>query len=379
MQTNPAGSGEHRQLVAVYETYERARSARDELTAAGVPASDIDVLNAQEAGWRADEGLQGEGFWGAIKRIFGAEDETHSYAEGLRRGHAMLVVRPAADMQERTVDVLERTEPLDFDAQVSQWRSEGWTGRYDEGAPGSATWSGRDGAAPVGAPSASVASTTGASTGTSGALGTTGMEARATTTGAGTEAGEQRIPLAEERLRVGKREVSGGSVRVRSYVVERPVEEQVRLHEETVSVDRRAVDRPVAETDDPFRERTIEVSARSEEAVIGKDTRVREEVAVRKDATERTETVKDTVRRTEVEVENGGTGAAASAATPGSTTSGFATPDAATPEAATADTAMTPTPGTEPTGMETSAGREAESGRPSPEKGAVKQAPCASE
>src|SRR6185437_3141422 len=143
MQTNPASGGEHRQLVAVYETYERARSARDELTVAGVPASDIDVLDAKEAGWRADEGLQGEGFWGAIKRMFmPEEEETHSYAEGLRRGHAMLVVRPAADMQARAVDVLERTEPLDFDAQVSQWRSEGWTGRYDESAAGSATWSG---------------------------------------------------------------------------------------------------------------------------------------------------------------------------------------------------------------------------------------------
>lgn len=373
MQTNPSGSGEHRQLVAVYETFDRARSARDDLTAAGIPTSDIDVLDAKEGGWRADEGMQSEGFWGAIKRMFGAEDETHSYAEGLRRGHAMLVVRPTADMQARAVDVLERTEPLDFDAQVSQWRNEGWTGRYDEGAAGSATWSGRDDAAPVSAPSASVASTTGVSTGTSGALGTTGMDARAATSDAGTKAGEQRIPLAEEKLRVGKREVSGGSVRVRSYVVERPVEEQVRLHEESVSVDRQAVDRPVAETDDPFRERTVEVSARSEEAVIGKDTRVREEVVVRKDAADRTETVKDTVRRTEVEVENGGTAAVARSTTPGSTTSGYATPDAATPEAATADTGMTPTPGTEPTGTDTPAGRDAESGRPSPEKGTVKR------
>ena len=77
-----------------------------------------------------------------------------------------------------------------------------------------------------------------------------------------------------------------------------------------------------------------------------------EEVVVRKDATERTETVKDTVRRTEVEVEDSGTGSAARAATPGSTTSGF---------------------GTEPTGPETPADRDAESKRPSPEKGTVKQ------
>ena len=50
---------------------------------------------------------------------------------------------------------------------------------------------------------------------------------------------EEVIPVAEEELRVGKREVSGGRVRVRSYVVETPVQEQVSFREEHVSVERR--------------------------------------------------------------------------------------------------------------------------------------------
>jgi uncharacterized protein (TIGR02271 family) len=327
MQTDPSGTAagttaDQRQLVAVYETYDRARSARDDLTGAGIPAGDIDILDAKQGGWAKEGGgdLENEGFWGALKRMFMPE-ETHSYGEGLRRGHSMLVVRPAADLHARAVDVLERTEPLDFDASVSQWRNEGWSGRYDEGA----TWSGRDDAAPMGAPTSSVASTAGAATGTAGALGTTGMaanEAPTKQTGtapiAGTGGpGEQRIPLAEEQLRVGKREVGSGNVRVRSYVVERPVEEQVALHQESVNVERRPVDRPVSEADDPFRERTVEVAARSEEAVVGKDTRVREEVVVRKDASDRTETVKDTVRRTEVEVDDkAGRGTAPKRGTP---------------------------------------------------------------
>ena len=41
---------------------------------------------------------------------------------------------------------------------------------------------------------------------------------------------------------MGKREVSGGRVRVRSYVVETPVQEQVNLRQEHVSVERRPVD-----------------------------------------------------------------------------------------------------------------------------------------
>jgi hypothetical protein len=44
----------------------------------------------------------------------------------------------------------------------------------------------------------------------------------------------------------------------------------------------------------------------AEEPVVSKQARVVEEVRIRKDATERTETVRDSVRRTEVNVENVG-------------------------------------------------------------------------
>ena len=91
---------------------------------------------------------------------------------------------------------------------------------------------------------------------------------------------------------------------MRSYVVEQPVQEQVTLRDENVSVERRPVDRPLTGTEDAFRERTIEAESRREEAVVNKEARVKEEVVVRKDAQQRTETVSDTVRRTEVEVED---------------------------------------------------------------------------
>jgi uncharacterized protein (TIGR02271 family) len=87
-------------------------------------------------------------------------------------------------------------------------------------------------------------------------------------------------------------------------VVETPVQEQVMLRKEDVQVERRPVDRPMAAGDDAFRERTIEATETSEEAVVSKEARVTEEVVVRKTAEERTETVRDTVRRTEVEVED---------------------------------------------------------------------------
>jgi uncharacterized protein (TIGR02271 family) len=122
-----------------------------------------------------------------------------------------------------------------------------------------------------------------------------------------TTSGDEVIPVAEEELYVGKRDVSHGRVRIRSYVVERPVSEQVNLREERVEVERRPVSGTMqagAISGDPFQERTIEVEERSEEAVVSKDARVVEEVVVRKEAEQRTETISDTVRKTEVDVED---------------------------------------------------------------------------
>jgi uncharacterized protein (TIGR02271 family) len=118
------------------------------------------------------------------------------------------------------------------------------------------------------------------------------------------QANEQIIPVVEEELIVGKREVERGSVRVRSYVTEKPVHEQVRLREERVNVERRPVERNLESVGaDAFQERTIDVTATSEEAVVGKTARVVEEVVVSKTAGERVEEVSDTVRRTDVEID----------------------------------------------------------------------------
>ena len=111
------------------------------------------------------------------------------------------------------------------------------------------------------------------------------------------------MPVVEEELRVGKREVERGGVRVESRVEERPVEKEVRLQEEHVRVERRPVDRPVGDAEGLFKEGTIEVTERAEVPVVAKEARVVEEVVVNKEVGERTETVRDTVRRTDVNVE----------------------------------------------------------------------------
>ena len=95
-----------------------------------------------------------------------------------------------------------------------------------------------------------------------------------------------------------------GRVRVRSYVVEEPVSEQVNLREDRVEIERRPVDRALSGNEQAFTDRTIEAEEHVEEAVISKEARVKEEIALRRQSEERTETVSDTVRHTEVEVED---------------------------------------------------------------------------
>lgn len=122
--------------------------------------------------------------------------------------------------------------------------------------------------------------------------------------------GDQTLQVVEEELVVGKREVERGGVRVTSHIVETPVEEQITLRDETVTVERRKVDRPITAADQAFQEQSITLTETDEEAVVGKTARVREEILIGKEATQRTETVRDTVRSTEVEVEQiGSTGA----------------------------------------------------------------------
>ena len=116
--------------------------------------------------------------------------------------------------------------------------------------------------------------------------------------------GEVAIPVIEEELQIGKRTVESGGVQVKTSVSERPVEETVRLREENVTVDRRPVDRAVTDADmAAVKDGSFTVTEREEVPVVAKEAHVVEEVVIGKDVRERQETVRDTVKRTDVDVE----------------------------------------------------------------------------
>jgi uncharacterized protein (TIGR02271 family) len=118
---------------------------------------------------------------------------------------------------------------------------------------------------------------------------------------------EERVPLVEEELRIGTREVARGGARVRTRVEEVPVAQDIELMSEVVRVASRPASRPVSEQEleagGLLRDRVIEIAQVREEAVVSKQVVVREEIVVSKTTERRVEQIHDTVRRTVVETE----------------------------------------------------------------------------
>ena len=241
-------------IVAMYDRREQAESAMQDLTDAGFERNSIDVISHDE---KSQD--RSEGFWqGLFSPGDDSEDVSH-LAEGVRRGGSALMVTVADDKLDDVEAILNLHSPVDIDERVEKWREEGYSG-YDRTAP------------PYDAEQVQA------------------------------ERERYSIPIVEENIQIGKREVQGGGKRIRTYVRETPVEESVTLRDETVTVERRPVDRAATEAD--FQEQNLEIRGSREEAIVSKEARVVEEVVVDKETVEHTETVRGTERRTEVEVEN---------------------------------------------------------------------------
>jgi uncharacterized protein (TIGR02271 family) len=111
---------------------------------------------------------------------------------------------------------------------------------------------------------------------------------------------EQVIPLPEEELEVGKRATERVQ-RIRTYVVEQPVQKDVQLRDERTVVERRPA---TGAAQGMPAEREVEIREIHEEPVVQKQVLAGEELVVRKEATEHTERVADTVKKTKADVDS---------------------------------------------------------------------------
>lgn len=238
-------------IVAVFRSRTDAESAVADLETAGFSRDDIYLESGTGEVSSSKTSQSQRGFTGWLKSIFSEDNPDRTeYETALKQGNCLLAVETDENNIPVVENLLNRHSPVDVHA---------------EGVPAGA---GEKGSA---------------------------------------------IPVVKEEVQVGKRQVLRGGVRVYSRVVEEPVEETVKLREERVRVERRPVDRAATAADlSAGQENVIEAQEFAEEPVVAKQARVVDEVRVGKDVSERTQTVRDTVRHTEVNVEQApGAGSAA--------------------------------------------------------------------
>jgi uncharacterized protein (TIGR02271 family) len=221
----------------------------------------------------AHEGT-GSGIGNFFRSLFGNDDEADRYSGVAQKSNSVVTVHAqSATEAQQAADILDDNGAVDVDEKATQY-GYGSTNTANSDLSSSAT--------------GSSSSATGSSL-----------------TNDTTAQGATSIPIIEEELQVGKRSVQTGGARLRSRIVERPVEESLRLREERVTVERTPVDRVATDADfASFKEGTIELTEHAEVPVVSKEARVVEEVSLGKEVEEREHTIHDTVRKTEVDIEN---------------------------------------------------------------------------
>ncbi|UOR06475.1 YsnF/AvaK domain-containing protein [Hymenobacter aerilatus] len=262
-------------VIGMFDTAAQAQSAAQQLAAAGFSLDHVDVASrndddnatANRGRYRNTnhtEESTSDSVSDFFSNLFGGDDDDDTarrYAHAARESGSLVTVHAhSAENAHQAAEILDRCGAIDVNERAEQ------SGYKNQAATAN----------------------------------TTNTNAVANTT-----EGEVSAKVIEENLQVGKRVEQTGGARLHSRIIERPVEASVRLREEHVHVDRKPVDRPATEADfEAFKEGDIEITESAERAVVGKEARVVEEVTLGKEVTEREETVHDTVRKTEVDVEN---------------------------------------------------------------------------
>ena len=180
-----------RALTALFDDYEAAASAVDQLEAAGIPHADISIISNRRdierpapqpsggvapvvadatdsagtgatvgtvlgggagllaglgllaipglgpvvaAGWlvatvtAAGVGAAAGGLIGGLTGAGLSEGEAETYAEGVRRGGTLVTVRADDTQADQALSLLNRAGSIDLDERAEGWRAQGWTG-----------------------------------------------------------------------------------------------------------------------------------------------------------------------------------------------------------------------------------------------------------
>lgn len=262
-------------IVAIFETRNLAERAQTALNEQGF--TQVRLSSDSGTGDTSADTAEDDNSGGFFDWLFGSadEDDRDMYRSNLTGERTAVSVHTEDDNAGEAERILEQFEPIDISDEDENLQAGGSTG------------------AMAGRPEAA---------GGFSAIGSerSGMSGRRGEGSTENLKDKTVIPIVEEKLAVGKR-VQETRHRVRSYVVEKPVEASVELQDERVVIERRPASGTASNA--PIRNRDYEVIERHEVPVVGKESKVAEEVVVSKDISKRTEKVRDTVRETKVDID----------------------------------------------------------------------------
>jgi len=243
-------------VIGIFNNANEAQNAVDKLLSDGFSRSNVDVSSAQTSSYvtRNTNDDNESGIAKFFRNLFGDNDNEHErYTRAASRGTVVTVHVQTDDEARRASLLLDEYGAIDVDDDDDNYRRTAVTDTDTDRVHSN-------------------------------------------------DAEGKTIPVIEENIQVGKQEVETGGARLKSRIIEKPVEEHLRLREEHVRVERNPVDRPATEADfNNFQEGSIELTEHAEVPVVSKEAKVVEEVSLGKEVEHREETVRDSVRRTEGE------------------------------------------------------------------------------
>jgi uncharacterized protein (TIGR02271 family) len=278
-------------VIGIFEHANQAQEAKAYLVANGFNSENIDIntiagSNYGDSTVNQEEDSIGDKIGKFFSNLFSDEDDVSSHVDAARRGTTVTVFANTEDQTLQAVQILDNFGAVDVNDFAQSGRRTEATG-VSSGTIGTDPLSAND---PL----------------DTDLINTDVLDAdftKADVNDTVSDTGSTgRIPLIEEELQVGKQEVQTGAVRVRSRIVERPVEESIRLRQEHVNIEHTPVDRQATAAD--FQSGTIEANETTEVPVVAKDARVVGEVSLNKEVTETDQTINDTVRHTEIDRED---------------------------------------------------------------------------
>lgn len=285
-------------VVGVFENVGRAEEAVQELLNNGFYASSIDISNRKrDTGTGYQDPDNRDGLTKFFSNLFGDNDEAKNYSSVAGRGAVVTVHSQSRQEAEKAAYILDMFDAVDPNERAEYFRKSG-DSYYNQSAgdvnnpnynESGRTYTGGTG----------VKDDFTADSGTTGEYNTGDVYSDEDKINAGAS-----IPVIEEDMQVGKRNVEKDTVRVRSRIFEKPVEEHLRLRTELISVERTPINRPVKDKDDPnFKEITIEATEHEEVPIVKKEARVVEEVKIKKEVEERDKAIRGSVRKQDVDIE----------------------------------------------------------------------------